>query len=192
MKKYFLNAKEFIDEHRKEFTTAMVVVGSVAVIITGLALYSYNQPKVPAIIYEPAKACELFTLDDAKSFLGDKTINGVNTNPVQNGAITISECSYSDGKVDTENAVVIALKVRSGINDAGIELNKAQFISGTPTEGVEPISDVGDRAYFNQFTGKLNVLKESTWLLISYGSAQNPSANSLEDSLKIADKVLNP
>ena len=84
---------------------------------------------------------------------------------------------------------MIALSVRTGINDAGIELNKAQFESGMPTENIELIQNVGDQAYFNTELGQLNVLKESTWVLISYGPGADPQANSLEDAVKLSDKI---
>lgn len=190
MKKYFLTAKEFIIENKKQFIIGGAIVLAVAVFIFSLALYSYNT-RVPKVVYEPARACDLLTLDEAKAFLGDATINVVSENPVQTGSLTVSKCGYSDGKIDTDNAVVAAIVVRSGINDAGIALNKAQFESGKPLTDVEVLSGVGDSAYFNTALGQLNILKQSTWIIISYGAAQTPTANTIEDAKKLADKVLN-
>ena len=190
MKKYFLIAKEYVLARKKEFIIGGSIVLAVAIFIFGLALYSYNT-SAPKIMYEPAHACDLLTLDEAKEFLGEATINPVSENPVQTGSLTVSKCSYSDGLIDVENAKVIAIVVRSGINDAGIDLNKAQFESGIPTSDVELVDGVGDRAYFNTILGQLNILKESTWVIISYGQAASPENNSLEDAKKLADKVLN-
>lgn len=190
MKKYFYRVKEYILEHKKEFTIGTTVVVIIAFILFGLALYSYNTAQ-PKIIYEPARACDLLTLDEAKSLLGDQTINGVATNPVQAGNLTISKCGYSDGLPDTENAVVAAVVVRSGINDAGIEQNKTDFATGKPATGVQDVKGVGDDAYFNAATGQLNILKESTWVIVSYGAGSSPADNSVDKDIELAKKVLN-
>ena len=190
MKNYFLTTKDFIIEHKKQFITGGSVVLGIAAIIVGLALYSYNQPKSPKVVYEPAVACNLFTLDEAKSFLGDSTINPISVNPTQNGNVADSKCSYSDGRVDVDNATIIALIVRSGINDQGIAANKSGFAVGKSASGVQVIGNVGDDAFFNTLNGQLNVLKESTWIIISYGQAASPTSNSAEDAVKVAQKVL--
>lgn len=189
MKELFQKAKTYVLDHKKDFTIGSIVVIVIGIIFLGLALYSYNHQQVK-IIYEPANACDLLTIDEAKTLLGDSTINGVNQTPVQQGAVTVSKCSYSDGLIDTANADVAAIVVRSGINDAGIELNKAQFISGKPSVGIQEINDIGDSAYFNAGLGQLNIIKDSTWIIVSFGSGANPQANSLEDTVKLAQLVL--
>lgn len=190
MNTYFQTAKTYVLDHKKEFTTGAIVAGIIGIIFIGLALYSYNTSQ-PKIVYEPAAACNLLTLDEAKEFLGEATINGIVENPVQTGAITTSRCGYSDGTIDPATAKVAAIVVRTGINDAGIELNRAQFASGMPTDNVEVIKDLGESAYFNKTNGQLNVLKESTWVLISYGLSASPQLNNIEEVVKLADKVLN-
>jgi hypothetical protein len=190
MKTYFQTAQSYISEHKKEFRTGVIVVAAIALVFSSLALYSYNTSQ-PKIVYEPARACELLTLGEARELLGEATINGVIVEPVQTGDITTSRCSYSDGLIQGGSDTVAAIVVRSGINDAGIELNKAQFVSGIPTDNVEMVKDLGENAYFNKTLGQLNVLKASTWILISYGSSSSPTANTLEDAVKLADKVLN-
>lgn len=190
MKKYFLRAKEYVLDHKKEFTIGTSVVVALAIIFVFLALLSYNT-RQPAIVYEPADACDLLTLDEAKSLLGDKTINGVNETPVQSGVVTVSKCSYSDGLPDTAHAKVAAIIVRSGIDDAGIALNKAQFEAGKPSVGIQEIKGIGDSAYFNAGLGQLNVLKDSTWIVISYGAGSDPQANTLQDTEALSKLVLN-
>lgn len=190
MKNLFQNVKEYIRDHKKEFTLGVSVVVIIAFIFFGLALYSYNTAQ-PKIVYEPARACDLLTLDEAKSFLGDKTINGVSSNPVQAQNLTVSKCSYSDGLPDTSNAVVAAVIVRSGINDAGIQQNKTEFVAGKPTAGMQDVSGIGDKAYYNPSNGQLNVLKDSTWVIVSYGPASSPQSSSLDKVIEVARKVLN-
>lgn len=190
MKDYFQKAKAYALDHKKELTTGTSVVVVIALIIFGLALYSYNT-RQPRIVYEPAQACDLLTLNEAKTLLGAKTINGVDTRPVQSGDVTVSKCSYSDGLIDTAHAVVAAIVVRSGINDAGIAQNRAEFIAGKPSAGVQDVSGIGDKAYFNTGLGQLNILKDSTWILVSYGSGAAPQGNTLDDAVKLAKLVLN-
>jgi len=189
MEELFQKAKSFVRDHKKQFSIGVPVVIVVVVGLVMWSLYSYNHQQ-PKIMYEPANACDLVTMDKAKTLLGDKTINGVNQTPVQQGDVTISKCGYSDGLPDVSNAVVAAISVRSAINDDGIKINKAQFESGKPT-GVQDVTGIGDEAYFNAGLGQLNVFKETTWIIVSYGSAANPKDNTLEDSEKLAKLALN-
>ena len=190
MNTYFQQAKTYVIEHKKEFTIGVSVALAIIIIFLGLALYSYNT-KPPEIEFEPANACDLLTPDEAKSLLGDAAINGVNNTPVQQKNVTVSKCSYSDGLADTSNAVVAALAVRSGINDAGIEKNKADFVTAKPSAGFEDVEGVGDSAYYTVDNGQLNILKASTWLIVSYGSATAPQDNSLEDTIELAKLIIN-
>jgi hypothetical protein len=190
MKDTFSKARTYVTEHSKQFQTGAIVVVLIGLIFGGLALYSYNTAP-PKIVYEPANACDLLTLDEAKTLLGDKTINGINKTPVQSKDVTVSQCGYSDGLPDTANAMVAAIMVRTGINDAGIAQNKREFEAGKPSAGLEEVAGIGDKAYFNTGKGQLNVLKDSTWLLLSYGNNATPSANTLEDLTKLAKLTLN-
>jgi hypothetical protein len=190
MKEYFQKAKAYVLDHKKECITGASVVAAIAIILLSLALYSYNT-RQPRIVYEPANACNLLTMAEAKTLLGDKTINGVNQTPVQSGNLTVSKCGYSDGLPDTANAVVAAIVVRSGINDAGILQNKKEFVAGKPSAGIQEVTGVGDSAYFNAGLGQLNVLKDSTWILVSYGSGASSQGNSLDDTVRLAKLVLN-
>jgi hypothetical protein len=190
MREYFQKAKEYVVDHKKQFIIGGSIVFVVAIGLLLLALYSYNT-RQPSIVYEPANACALLTLNEAKTLLGDKTINGVNQTPVQSGDLTLSKCGYSDGLPDVSNAVVAAIIVRSGINDAGIALNKAQFTAGKPSAGIQDVAGIGDSAYFNVGLGQLNILKDSTWIIVSYGSGSAPQGNSLADTEKLAKLVLN-
>ena len=190
MKKYLSLFSQHIADHKKEWGIGSTVVIVIGLVFLGLALYSYNTAP-PKIAYEPANACDLLTLAEAKTLLGDSTINGVVQTPVQQKNITVSKCGYSDGLPDTANAVVAAIVVRSGINDAGIQQNKNEFVAGKPSAGVEDVSGIGDKAYFNTGNGQLNVLKDSTWIIASYGSGATPNANTLEDVTKLAKLVLN-
>lgn len=186
----FRTSKTYVIDHKKQFITGGSVVLAIVIIVLALALYSYNT-RQPKVIYEPATACVLLTPAEAKTLLGNATINGVSTPPVQSGTTATSQCSYSDGKADTANAVVAAINVRSGIDDTGIKLNKLQFESGKPKDNVQDVPNVADSAYFNEILGQLNVLKGSTWVVMSYGSGASPETNTLDDAIKLSKLVLN-
>jgi hypothetical protein len=190
MEELFQKAKSFVRDHKKQFSIGVPIVVVILVSLLIWSLYAYNHQQ-PKIVYEPANACDLMTMAEAKTLLGDKTINGVNITPEQQGDITISKCSYSDGLPDVSNAVVAAIIVRSGINDPGIALNKAQFISGKPSSHVQDVSGLGDIAYFNQINGQLNVLKDSTWIVVSYGSGSDSTTNTVDNDTKLAKLALN-
>lgn len=189
MKNYFEQAKAYVAEHKKQFTVGTSVVVAIIIVFVGLSLYSYNTAQ-PKIVFEPANACDLFTLDEAKTLLGDQTIKTITNTPVQQKNLTVSNCAYSDGLADTANARVAAINIRSAINDAGIQENKTQFEAGKPT-GIQEVSGIGDTAYFNAGLGQLNILKDTTWVIVSYGAGADPTANTLEDDTQLAKLVLN-
>lgn len=89
-----------------------------------------------------------------------------------------------------EKAVVAAVNVRAAINDKGAEQNKTEFAAGRPRAAKE-VKNVGERAYWNLETGQLNLLSGRNWVIISYGVGATPEANTLDDAIKLAKKVLN-
>jgi hypothetical protein len=189
MENIYQKAKEYVRDHKKQFSIGVpiVVVLLIGLLIGSLWSYNHQQPK---IVYEPASACDLLTLAEAKTLLGTYTINPVNNTPVQSGNVTTSQCAYSDGLADTSHAIAVEINVRSAINDDGIKMNKAQFEAGKPT-GAQDVTGIGDEAYFNPGLGQLNVLKETTWIIMSYGAAANPQGNTLADAEKLAKLILN-
>ena len=91
----------------------------------------------------------------------------------------------------TDQMMVAAIIVRSGVNDDGVEQNKAQFAAGKPKKaGIESVKGVGDEAYYNSELGQLNVLRGRDWLILSYGLGSDPLANTLDDAKKLAHAVL--
>lgn len=170
-----------------------LIIGSVAVVVllaliaTIAVLINNSQVKV---IYEPEKACDMLTMAEAKELLGANTMLSGTTDPKLSGTTAVSKCGYTDGNTDTEKMIVAALMVRSGVNDEGVALNKSQFANGRP-ENTETVNDVGESAYFNKENGQLNVLDGHNWIIISYGQGTAQEANTIEDAVELAEKVLN-
>lgn len=175
--------------YKKELLIGGIVIVVVIALIAVITLLIHNSG--PKIDYQPPVACELLTLDEAKELMGNSALGSAVTAPVISGDISTSKCGYTDGNSNTANLVVAAINVRSGINDKGVEQNKTDFANGTPTENIMTVNDLGDKAYFNQTNGQLNVLDGHNWILISYGPGDDALANTLEDAVTLAKKVLN-
>lgn len=170
------------------FIGAAVLVGLLAIV--GLIVLGVHNSG-PKIDYQPVAACTYFSGPEALELLGDKTISTNNDSPVISGDMATSKCGYADGNADTNKLLVAAIIVRSGINDKGVEKNITEFTNGTPTNNVEVVKDVGDKAYFNQVNGQLNVLKGHDWFILTNGFGSSPEANTMDDAVKLAKLVLN-
>lgn len=162
---------------------ALIVVG----VVIAFAAYN-NRSKV---VYQAANACELLTATEAKELLGDKIINSVNQAPVQTDDTATSQCGYTDMNPTQENMIVAAIMVRSGVNDAGVKQNKAEFATSSSGKSTETIKDLGDNAYYNQELGQLNILDGRNWIILSYGVGSTPEANTVKNVVKLAHKILN-
>lgn len=186
MKQHLHVARAFISNHKKEFIIGLAVVLSVLVVVVLVALFIYNNK--PKVVYEPAKACDLFTPSEAQDLLGDKVIN-VNTNNVAvSGNTATSKCSYTDS--NPGGMTVAALAIRSGVNDDGVEQNRTEFAASRQGENLEIVKGLGESAFFNKELGQLNVLEGRRWFIISYGLGSAPEANTVEKSTELARKVL--
>ena len=190
MKHYFETAKSYVIDHKKDFTIGASIFVVLALVAT-LIIFIANNIQHPAkIVYQPAEACKLFTPAEAKDLLGAKAINSGTSDLVLSGNTTTSKCGYADGNPDMTQAVIAAIIVRSGINDQGVAQNKSEFVNGMPTANVQTVNDVGDKAYFNQANGQLNVLDGRDWIIISYGVGADPTGNTVDDAVKLAKIVI--
>lgn len=184
MKQYIDTAKKFIIKHDEVF----IGIAFVAVIAIAIAAVAYiNTPK---IVYEPAKACELFTPEEAGSFLGDEILSTEANRPDIQGDLATSKCSYTDKNPDQAKMLVAAVAIRSGINDEGIAKNKTDFAKAKVANNAEAVKGIGESAYFNKTNGQLNILKGTSWIIISYGVGATPQENTLEKATELAHKVV--
>lgn len=188
MKQYFHTAKKYIDTN-KEIAVGLAVIVGFIVLMGGVAAV-FMRSNQPAIVYQPAKACDLFTLAEAKDLLGEKTLNSSNQAPKVSGTTAISRCGYTDGNPETANMIVAAVTVRSGINDEGVARNKTEFATGKKATGIEAVKNVGNDAYFNSTRGQLNILSGNEWIIVSYGLGSDPLANKQDDAVKLAQNAL--
>ena len=191
MKDFLTTLKDFVVRRRK----LLVIIGASilgAGALTGIiiSLIIADQPKV---VYQPVDACNLLTLDEAKSLLGDKAINGNHTKPVITKNNAASSCTYSDLNPDEHSVIVIAISIRSAINDAGIQQNIGDFVLNKPNVNIMDVKDADNLEYFNTSTGQFNILSDSgkKWIRLSYGVGSDPQGNTIENAKKLAALVLN-
>lgn len=182
------NTKIYIAENKKNLVTGLAITLGTIITIGIIALCIYNS--TPKVVYQPTAACDMFSATKAKELLGDKTITSSIAAPTQSGDTALSNCGYTDGNPDTNNAIVAAIMVRSGINDKGVQQNKTEFSASQPATDVKTVKDLGDSAYFNQKLGQLNILNGRQWIIISYGVGSSPQTNTEDDAVKLARKIL--
>lgn len=185
MHHYIHTFTSYVTRHKKEF-----IIGAASLLASAflVALYIYNNP--PVVVYKPTNACAILTPAKAVELLGEKVISVDTKGSVVSDNIATSKCSYTDQNRDANKMLVAALAVRSGVNDKGVQQNKADFAARRPSVGMETVHNLGDSAYFNPVVGQLNILKGRQWIILSYGFGATPEANSLDKAVELAHKVL--
>ncbi|USN96925.1 MAG: hypothetical protein H6797_01890 [Candidatus Nomurabacteria bacterium] len=191
MNKYIESTKAFISDNQKTIKTVSgIAFGLLALaVLVALFIYNVNEGK-PNIVYQPVKACELLTPVKAEDLLGDKVYSTDANKPVISGNTATSKCGYTDRNPDQTKMLLAAVSVRSAINNKGTKQNKTDFEAYKKGSSSEAVKDVGDSAYFDKSVGQLNVLSGRMWLKFFYGVGSAPEANTLENAVKLAQKVL--
>lgn len=188
MKKYLSTTQTFLQVHKKEIVTSLLFILGVIILLGSIILFIQNSKT--KIVYQPVKACDLLSMDEAKELLGNRTLRSRDGTVFITGNSGNSECGYTDGNPDIANMVVAALIVRSGVNDKGVEKNKADFAAARPDRNIEVVKDLGDSAYFNHDLGQLNILDGREWIILSYGVGQTPETNTVEAAVAMAHKIV--
>jgi len=135
MNHYIQTAVNYVTTHKKEFITGATVALGVSVVV---ALFIYNNP--PVVVYKPTNACAMLTPVKAEQLLGEKVYSVETKGSIVSGNIATSKCSYSDRNHDASKVLVAAILVRSGVNDKGVQQNKADFATRRPSVGVEAVA----------------------------------------------------
>ncbi len=181
-------SKKYITERSEVFVGVGVVAVLAAVVGIVVLIVNLNGPN---IVYQPSKACDLFTPAEAQSLLGDRVISVDTTKEPQiSGSVATSKCSYTNETADATNIIVAAVAVRSGINDEGVIKNSDDFAAAKANNSSGSIQGIGESAYFNQSVGQLNVLDKKNWIIISYGYGASPESNTPEKAVELARLVL--
>lgn len=191
MKTYFQKIQTYAESHQDTLTTAAILTALVLVTVSLFVYLAFFEGKAK-VVFEPTRACDLFEASAASELLGQSALKTIDTKPSIDGHVAVSQCGYTDGNSETEEAVVAALVVRSGIDSEGALQNKTEFAQGQPTENVVTLRQLGDGAYYDETKGQLNILDGKKWLLLSYGVGSDPVGNSLEDAVDMASVILEP
>lgn len=188
MKKHLRSARIYLEQHWQGFLT--VVFACLLLLAVGGLIMAFVAMATPRVVYEPQNACDMLTAQDAAGLLGESAIQTSNEAASVSQNTAVSKCGYTDGNHDTEQMIVAAVIVRSGINDDGVLENKRDFVKSQPRGRTDIVQGVGDAAYFNTTNGQLNVLDGRNWIILSYGLGADPAANTREQALKLAAVVV--
>lgn len=122
-------------------------------------------------------ACDIFTDAVAAKVLGSGATQG--ESPARAGAstddVSVTNCLYEIDDPDSEGTLTASVLVRGGKTDTGKSSNEFGFdnnkkidAQGGQTGTSEPISGIGEAAYFSPAFGQVNVLvdKGTYWLIV--------------------------
>jgi len=137
-------------------------------------------------------ACAIFSLADAKQLLGDTAKGGATNNQTSSDDLAVSSCSYSQDAganvpISSSNKSA-SLLVRAPKTSAGNRSNQNEFGPLKPAEA-QPVNGYGDSAYWDAQYGQLNILKNNTWYILSYGPI-TPASRTLGQTQQLADILI--
>jgi hypothetical protein len=166
------------------------------VILVGTTVFYYFDQKDSArpAVAKNADPCAFFTLDDAKKLLGNKVQKGglAPTTQASTKDISVITCVYtqdlkqSGTLTSAKSASVMLLKPKTNI---GKIYNKYAFNDGKQA-GVQDVSNIGEKAFWDPATGTLNVLKNTQWVILSNGVTAPNSDRNVDDAKKLAAVVV--
>ncbi len=136
------------------------------------------------------KACELLTLDDAKTLIGSdaRKAEGPGLGDLERADISLTNCTYHDEDVEH----FVGLLLRAGRTDVGARENDTVFEESRNQEGTEEVSGYGDKAAWSPKMGQLYVYVKGSYLIFNNDKGKGLSAptSSLDEARKVADLVL--
>lgn len=135
---------------------------------------------------KPSKACDILTPEVATSVLGAgaKASDSNNEAPKDADHTIITTCTYSslDG---TKSA---SLLMRVAKDAEGSAHDKEQFGIYKPANA-ETVDGYGDSAYWDANFRQLNILKGTTWYIITNGPTE-VSSRTLEQAKQLGSQIL--
>lgn len=190
MKNYIETVTTYAKENKQKIIIGIIVLAGAA--LFG-ALFIYNQPHPPKLAYQPAKACDMLTPAKAMDILGDQVISTDANEPqvASDSETATSRCSYTDKNADSNAMKSLAISVRSATNKAGIAQNQSEF-NGHEKNVIhsQPVSGLGNKAYFDEDLGLLHILTDKQWIMLSYKTGQTLESQPVSSVVSLAHKVL--
>lgn len=117
------------------------------------------------------ESARIFTQEMAQLVVGSPVVPSErnSTADIKNGAVIVSQCSYSAQSGDTTTSVGLTLRRAATPEEA-----KSTFLSSKNIYNGQEITALGDMAYRTAAPAQLNVLKGRNWLIISAGVFPKP------------------
>jgi hypothetical protein len=140
----------------------------------------------------PSKnACTVFTLADAKQLLGGTAKGGVNPVFSSTAEFDVSTCVYNQGQAvnaasASRNSATLLMQFPK--TDTAVASNQKEFGLFKPGS-VQDVAGYGDAAFWDVEHGQLNILKNNTWYIVSYGPS-TPSNRTLDQTKQLADMLI--
>jgi hypothetical protein len=177
------------------YLVGLILIGAAAAAITVTAMvskhhddHSFNASQnATTVAYK--KACNIFTLLDAKKLLGD-TAKGRSTD-TSSTDMAVTSCTYTQdagSNVPVSSSKSAALLVRAPRTDGGASSNRGQFAQLKPADA-PTVSGYGSSAYWDAGHGQLDILKNDTWYIVSYGPV-TPADRTLDQAKQLADTLI--
>jgi hypothetical protein len=178
----------------------LLAVGLVIVAIGGLIIARQtsknNQTTVPTSsntasqTKSSGRACTAFTLADAKQLLGSSASGGRSNSDTSSKDLAVSICVYNpnNGTAAAASVKTASLLVRSPSTEAGAKSNQQQFSNLKPVDS-QDVAGYGQDAYWDPQYGQLNILKNNTWYILTYGSPI-PADRTLDQTKQMADIII--
>ena len=158
---------------------------------SGKATNSNTEQASSSQAFKPRQACKVFTLADAKQLLGASAKGSEVTSNTSSDDLEVSTCNYTQDS--GSNSPITAAKsasilVRAPKTGAGITSNENQFGPLKPADS-EHVAGYGDNAYWDSQYGQLDILKNNTWYILSYGPI-TPADRTLDQAKQLADMLI--
>lgn len=178
------------------YTGAAILVICALAVVALTVSRSKRHTEQPAstsevISYKQKQACNIFTLSDAKKLLGVTAKGGASGTEASSNDLGTSTCSYAadaGNNTPVTSNLSASLLVRYPKTNDGANSNVNQFSLRKPS-GVDDIDGYGDAAYWDPQYGQINILKNQTWYIVSFGSL-SPSSRNLEQTRQLADLLI--
>jgi hypothetical protein len=168
----------------------LLVIASIVLVFASIffALTSSVKSDLPSTALPPARlykrACDLFTLDDAKRMVDAniQVVKSGQSNTIIDGTADTT-CAYG---IPANGAYPLSVIVR--VQDSSEVVAQKNY---RVAQGKFPIlvQNLGDSAHWQTDTAQLHVLKGQYWLVISAGSGE-PKLRNYDLPVRIAEHVL--
>ncbi len=137
-------------------------------------------------------ACDVLTQNIANEVLGATATKGdTSAGNASSDDVSVTNCVYTV-KIDPSatkpnNTKGVSILVRSAKTSTGAATNNDQFGAKKPA-GVQDVTGLGEKAYYNPTYKQLNVLKNGNWYIITSYSG-SPTNATLESDQALASKL---